>query len=127
MKFGQLIEYNIKNIFSWKIIQRMWWRNYFQTLFWKIKIGHISGSIVYSFTQFMFIICQVEGYQNILKLSRKPLACTSYYIFLRNDKRSRTSLPASFSVKFLEKKCFSSYILLIGQVSLSGCLYFARY
>ena len=33
--------------------------------------------------QFVFIICQVEGYQNILKLSCRPLAFTSYKAFLK--------------------------------------------
>ena len=37
-----------------------------------------------------------------------------------------TSLPSSFSAKLL-KKNVSCYILLIVQVSLSGCLYFVRY
>ena len=32
---------------------------------------------VWSFTQFVLIVCQVEVYQNILKLSCKPLAFTS--------------------------------------------------
>ena len=36
LKFGQLIEYNI---------HKMWWRNKSQILFWKVKIGHISGLI----------------------------------------------------------------------------------
>ena len=35
----------------------------------KVKIEHISGSTVLSFTQFVFIVFQVEDYQNILKLS----------------------------------------------------------
>ena len=37
IKFGQLTEYNI--------IPKMWWRNYSQTLFLKIKIQYISGSV----------------------------------------------------------------------------------
>ena len=32
MKFGQLIEYNMRTIFLEKVILKMWWRNYFQTL-----------------------------------------------------------------------------------------------
>ena len=27
MKFGQVIECNMRNIFSWKTIHKMWWRN----------------------------------------------------------------------------------------------------
>ena len=44
MKRGQLIEYNSTNIFLEK--SYVWWRNYPQTLFLKIRIEHISGSIV---------------------------------------------------------------------------------
>ena len=44
MKFGLLIEYNLR-----KIIHKMWWRNNCQTLFYKTKIEHISGSILYKF------------------------------------------------------------------------------
>ena len=32
MKFGQLLEYNMKNI-SLEKIRKMWWRKYSQTLF----------------------------------------------------------------------------------------------
>ena len=37
---------NMGNIFLEKIIHKMKWRNYSQTLFWKFKIEHISESIV---------------------------------------------------------------------------------
>ena len=53
--------------------------------------------------QFIFIVYQVEGYQNILKLSCRPLAFTSYKAFLKNKKRYGTSLPASLSALFSEK------------------------
>ena len=33
MGFGQLIEYNIRNIFLEKVILKMWWKNYSQILF----------------------------------------------------------------------------------------------
>ena len=41
--------------------------------------------------------------QIILKRSCRPLAFTSYEAFLKNKKRSRTSLPVSFSAWFLKK------------------------
>ena len=53
--------------------------------------------------QFAFIVCQVEDYRNILKLSCWLLAFTSYKAFLKNKKASGTSLPASFSAWFLKK------------------------
>ena len=63
----------------------------------KIEIAHISGSVVESFIQFVFIICQVEGYQNISKLSCRSLAFTSFKAFLKKKNRSGTSLLALFS------------------------------
>ena len=61
-----------------------------------LKFLLISGSIVHSFTQFVFIVCQVEGYQNILKLSHRPLAFASYKAFSKNKKGSETSLSSHF-------------------------------
>ena len=46
--------------------------------------------------KFVFIVCQVEDYRNILKLSCRSLA-------LQNKKRSGTSLPASLSAWFLKE------------------------
>ena len=46
---------------------------------------------------------QVDAYQNILKLRCRLLAFTSYQAFLKNKKRSETSLHALFSVQFLKK------------------------
>ena len=44
----------------------------------------------------IFIICQIQGYPNILKLSSRPFAFTSYKL-KKKQKRSGTSLLASFS------------------------------
>ena len=56
----------------------------------KSKIGHISESTVSSFLQFVFTVCKVEDYRNILKLSCRPLKT-----FLKKQKRSLelVSLP----------------------------------
>ena len=39
MKFGRLIEYNMRNIFLEKIIHKTWWRSWSQTLLSKLKIS----------------------------------------------------------------------------------------
>ena len=44
----------------------------------------------------IFIICQIQGYPNILKLSSRPFAFTSYK-FKKKQKRSGPSLLVSFS------------------------------
>ena len=33
MKFGALIEHNMRNIFFENVIHKIWWKNYSQTLF----------------------------------------------------------------------------------------------
>ena len=60
MKFGQLMECNMGKIFLKKIMQKMWWRNYSQTLFWKIKIEHISWSIVQSLLHDNLIAIEID-------------------------------------------------------------------
>ena len=90
--------------------------------FVKIKIGHISGSAIRVFIQFVF-----EDYQNILKLRCWSLAFASYKTFLKNEKRSRTSLLVSFSAWFFIKDIAYVYILLTDQTSLPDCIYFLRY
>ena len=57
MKFGQLIEYNMRNIFVEKLYTKCAGEIISQTLIQKIKIKHISGSIVERFKQFVSIVC----------------------------------------------------------------------
>ena len=85
----------------------------------------ISTLALQCFIQFVFIVCQVEGYQNMLKLSSKQLAFTSYKAFLKKQRRSGTSFPASFSAWFWRKIYFS--VLFTEKNSLSGCFYFVRH
>ena len=98
MKFSQLIEYNMKNTFFLKnntqnIVEKL----FPEPLFEKIKIEHISWINSLKFQQFVFIVCQVQGYQNILKLSSDYSILFHIKSFLKKEKRSGTSFPASFS------------------------------
>ena len=52
----------------------------------KIKIEHISGSIV-----FVFNVCKVEDYRKYFE------TFTSYKVFSKDKKKPRTRLPAPFS------------------------------
>ena len=47
--------------------------------------------------QFVFIVHQVEGYRNILKLNCGPPAFFLHKAFLKHKKRSGTSLAVSFT------------------------------
>ena len=61
----------------------MWWCNYSQTLLQKIKIGHISGSTVYSLILYSLnLLCvQVEGYRTTFKLRYRLLVFTLHKAF----------------------------------------------
>ena len=100
----------------------MWWRNYSQTIFQKIRIDYISGSTVECFIQFVFVAYQVDDYRNILKLSCRALAFTSYKYFLKSKRISGTSLHTWLSAE----KYLSCSILLTDWISLAGCLYFLK-
>ena len=123
MKFGKLTEKHKKH-FSWKIMHRMRWRNYSQTLFWRKKIEHKS------FIQFVFLHAKLR---NIRKLSYRPLAVTLYlaFYFLKKQKTNKDlelgSLPHYLYNFWKKKKNLSFYIIFVDQVSLSDYLYFVRH
>ena len=97
---GQLIEYNMRNIFLEKSYGKSGSKPISKTFSKKSKWAYPWTK---SFMQLVFIVFQVEDYRSILKLSCRPLAFTSYKASLKNKKRSETSLPASFSEWFLKK------------------------
>ena len=78
--------------------------------------------------QFVFIVCQVEGHRDILKLSCKHLLFLPHMKFFKKIKGGLELVShALFFCIIFEGNYFSCYILVIDQVSLSGCLYFVRY
>ena len=74
MTFGQLIKCNMRCTFFEKSYTKCDGETSPRPFSEKLKLN------TKSFKQFVIIICQVEDYQNILKLnlSCRPLACTSY-------------------------------------------------
>ena len=104
MKYGQLIEFNKRNIFRKKLYSRCGER-LFSDPFLKIKNwAYLWINSLKFYTVCLFIVFQVEDYRNILKLSCRSLAFTSYQNFFK--KRSGASLPASFCA-WLSKKNIS--------------------
>ena len=79
------------------------------------------------FIQFVFIACQVEGYQNILKLSSKQFAFTSYKAFLKKQKEIWDWFSCLISCMIFEEKHLSFNVLLTEHISLPGYFYFVRY
>ena len=100
MKSGHLIEYNMKNVFLEKSFTKCGGET-IPTPF--SKISKFLISLDQWSIQFVFIECQLEGYGNILKLTCRPLAFTSYKASLKNKKRSGTSFLATFSAWFMKK------------------------
>ena len=74
MKFGQLIEYDTRNIFHENSYSKCGGETVLRPFSKKSKLSIIVSSLI----EFAFIVCQVEGYPNILKLSCRPIAFTSY-------------------------------------------------
>ena len=97
MKFGQLLEYNMANIFP-EISNSKCGGETIPRPFYQNQIEHTSGPIVYtSFIQFVYIVYQVEGYRNIIKLSCRQLVFNSFKAFIKTKRMSGTSFLASFS------------------------------
>ena len=81
IKFGQLIEYNMRNIFLEKLYLKCAVDTILRPFSKKSKLS--IGSLVKCFIQFVLIVYQVEDYRNILKLTCRPLAFTSNKAFLK--------------------------------------------
>ena len=63
-----------------------------------------NSKLSISLDQFLFIVGQVEGYRNILKLSCRSVSFISYKAFSKNKKKgSGTTLCASFCAWYLKK------------------------
>ena len=78
MKYGQVLEYNMSNIFPEKSYTKCGGDTFRRPFSKKLKLRISLGSVALLFIWFVLIVCQVEDYQNILKLSCRPFAFTSY-------------------------------------------------
>ena len=103
MKFGPLINYDLRNIFLETSCTECRGETIRRAFFKKSKLSISLDVSILKFNTFFFIVCQVEDYRNWLKLSCRPLAFTSNKAFLKRKRRSGTSLPASFSAWFFKE------------------------
>ena len=80
MMFGQLIDHKMGNIFLQNHTQ-----NAMEILFPDPFLKNQNGAYIWIniliIIQLVFMVCQVEDYQNILKLSFRSLAFNSYKAF----------------------------------------------
>ena len=93
MKFGQLIKYNMRNSFLEKSYKKCDGESIPRPFSKKSKLS-ISLNQQSEFL-FSLLYLQINEHQNILKLRCRPLVFTFYKGFLKNRKRSGTSLPVS--------------------------------
>ena len=124
MKFLQLIENNIRNIFIRKLYAKFEDKlipdPFLKNENWAYLSLDQQSEILYSI---FLLYIQVEDYRNILKLTSWPLAFTSYQAFLKNKKRSETNLFVFFPTLLL-KSNISHVILLLEILGYSCITYF---
>ena len=91
MKFGQLTEYNMRNVFLEKSYTKC-----------KGEIIPITEKPKYVcfFSSVCFHCISSWG---LPQLNYRPISFTSYKAFLKNKKRSGTRFPASFSAWFIKE------------------------
>ena len=65
-----------------------------------------NQAMEYGFYTICVIVWRVGDFRNILKPSCRPLTFTSYKSFLKNKKKSRTSVAALFSAWLLKKNIY---------------------
>ena len=78
VKYDQVLEYNMRNIFPEKSYTKCGGDTFRGPFSKKLKLRISLGSVALLFIWFVLIVCQVEDNQNILKLSCRPFAFTSY-------------------------------------------------
>ena len=83
MKCGQLIEYKIRYIFLKKSCTECGGETIPRAFSEKPKFSISLNQLNSLGIQFILIVCQVEDYWNILKLSGRSLAFTSYKGFFK--------------------------------------------
>ena len=86
MKFGQLIECNMRNIILEKSHTKCGEETILRPFSKKKKLDTSLEKEFKSFIQLVFTVCQVEDYRNILKIICRPFTFTSYKAFLKTKR-----------------------------------------
>ena len=126
MKYGQLIECNMRNIF------------FFEKSYTKCGVETSPRpfseklKIIVSLDQQSQVLCSLFyciSSSGLSKCIETKLQTTCFYLILSYLKKQREvwNYFPCFIFRIIFLQYFPCYILLIDQVSLSGCLYFERY
>ena len=98
IKFGQLIEYAIRNIFLEKSFIKCGGETILRPFSKKSKLTISLNQLCKVLYSLFSLYVKSSACRNILKLSFKPLAFNSHKTFLKSKTDSRPILPATFSV-----------------------------
>ena len=111
MKFGQLIEFTMRNVFLEKSYTKCDGETIPRPFSKKSKLSIFldqHSKVLYSAP---LLYVHVEGYQNILKLGCRLLGFTWHKAFLKNKKKSEISFPTPFSHGFCRKISLTLYFI----------------
>ena len=121
MKFGQLIECDEKH-FSWKTIDKMWWRNYFHTQKSILIISLDQQSKFYTVCFYCMPNWGLSKYIETKLLTTPLLLIYSCFFFKKRDLELH-DLSLIFCL-ISEQKYLPCCVFLPDQISFSGYLYF---
>ena len=126
MKFGQLIEYNKRNIFYLKIMQKKRQGDQFQTPFCVLKKALYE--VKASGPQLRFNIIRQPSTWHTMKTNCMKLQIIDPEIcsILFFQKRVWEQFVHYILGMIFKEKCFSCYILLTDQILFSDSFYFLR-
>ena len=123
MKFGQLIEYNMRNIFLQKSCIKYGGETILRPFSKKSKLSIFLEQVLLSL---FLLYAKLRAIQRYWKLASDHLFFTTYEAFF--SKKSDLELVSCFIFcTIFKEKYFSCYILLSDKISLPGCLYFVRF
>ena len=119
MKFGQLIEYNMRNIFHTEnVVDKLFPDSFLKNQNW----AYLWSNILNLYT-FCFNCLPSWDYWMWLKLSCRPFAFTSYKAFLKNNKRSDTISLSHFLHDFSRKMFLLLYSITWPKFNVWLCLF----
>ena len=128
VKYGKLIEYNMRNILLEKSCTKYGGETSLRPLFKKSKLSIPLDQQSETLHSLFWLYVQVEIYQNIIKLRCWSLRLTLCKAILKTKRGLELVSLSNFQHDF-EKKIFLTLysILLTNQISLPDCPYFLRH
>ena len=106
----QLIQYNSRNVFLKNSFKLFFLISFLKYQYWSYLCNSLKFSTV------VFIVCQLDSYRFILKVSCRPLALILYRAFLKKEKEAWNYSHCLIFYIIVKEKYFSGYILLTNHI-----------